>query len=372
MLAASLLTLPGNPSYPILPVVCPCVLSKTERKTERGKCYGKRPESQEFRSSTCNSYTAATSTVSTVLTEYTPLTFKNLSRTCTLGARVRLKTLKQSVLKREVWHMHDEIVNTNEIRVVGLQRGGNHAVINWILSQCEGRICFLNYVRPSSNPFATAVQNRLPKFSSTVDVTRELEEPSKKDWLLYSYEDDDLGDVASDLFERNHDKYLGKSLRRFDVLILRDPFNFFASRLHFTVHGDPVGHTFGKTPLNTEENVKKLVGMWKMYAREFLEETAYLKHNKICVSFNHWFSEESYRRRLALSLGLAFTDAGLDECAVFSTFENTRDGQLGARGLRVLDRWRSFVDHSIFLRVTQDAELQDLSRRIFGSAVQNP
>jgi hypothetical protein len=33
------------------------------------------------------------------------------------------------------------------------------------------------------------------------------------------------------LFEQHHDQWVGASWQRYDVLILRDPFNLFASRL---------------------------------------------------------------------------------------------------------------------------------------------
>ena len=57
--------------------------------------------------------------------------------------------------------------------------------------------------------------------------------------LIYSYEDFPLDQVASDKFEHNHDLYLGKSAIRYDLLIIRDPFNLFASRLKAS---SKVGH----------------------------------------------------------------------------------------------------------------------------------
>ena len=67
------------------------------------------------------------------------------------------------------------------------------------------------------------------------DVTADLDAErdgdfSRKDTLLYNYEDCFLGTVASDAFEENHDAWVGPSGRRTDVLILRDPYNLFASR----------------------------------------------------------------------------------------------------------------------------------------------
>ena len=47
-------------------------------------------------------------------------------------------------------------VNENEIRVVGMSRSGNHAIINWILQGIRGPYCFLNCAEAGHNPFAWA------------------------------------------------------------------------------------------------------------------------------------------------------------------------------------------------------------------------
>src|SRR5690554_3224295 len=46
--------------------------------------------------------------------------------------------------------------NRNELRVMGMSRSGNHAIINWILSQAKGRTCFLNCAEGKTNPFTSA------------------------------------------------------------------------------------------------------------------------------------------------------------------------------------------------------------------------
>lgn len=47
------------------------------------------------------------------------------------------------------------ITNKLEIRVNGLQRSGNHAVVHWIASQSAGTCLVLSDAQPGSDPFRT-------------------------------------------------------------------------------------------------------------------------------------------------------------------------------------------------------------------------
>lgn len=261
-----------------------------------------------------------------------------------------------------------KIVNKKEFRVVGLQRSGNHAIINWILSQCLGKGLFLNFVKPNANPYATAVQNQLGKFTKHFDLKRERIILSYKDYLLYSYEDDYLEKVFSDQFEAQHDRYVGISKRRFDILILRDPYNLFASRIKMSL--DKPGGYPGKISLSTPQNMGRLKSLWKSYALEYLNKTHYLRYDKLCINYNRWFSDKSYRQKIAKRLFLRFTDRGIDEYAVFSSFENTVDRKSGAQNLKIYDRWKIYIQHPWYRKyVLEDEELKNISDKIFGRII---
>ncbi len=49
--------------------------------------------------------------------------------------------------------------------------------------------------------------------------------------LLQSYEDSSLGHAFSRDLEAHHDGWLGRSRRRISLIVSRNPFNLFASRL---------------------------------------------------------------------------------------------------------------------------------------------
>ena len=106
---------------------------------------------------------------------------------------------------------------------------------------------------------------------------------------------------------------------------------------------------------------------WRAYAREFLGETCFLPADTVKVSFNAWFSDENYRRRLAEELGLEHADRGIDEVSSDgggSSFSG-QDFQNRGRDMAVLDRWRHFIDDPNYVAAF-DEETVELSRKIFG------
>ena len=90
------------------------------------------------------------------------------------------------------------IVNQTEIRVVGMSRSGNHAIIEWILAQASGRTCLHNCAEPGHNPYLRArpLSPHEPghRATFTLDIERERAgDFEHKDYLLRSYEDVFLG-----------------------------------------------------------------------------------------------------------------------------------------------------------------------------------
>ena len=52
-----------------------------------------------------------------------------------------------------------EVVNQKEIRVIGMRRTGNHAIINWIKNQEIGNIEFLNDLKINRNALRHSYEN---------------------------------------------------------------------------------------------------------------------------------------------------------------------------------------------------------------------
>jgi hypothetical protein len=253
--------------------------------------------------------------------------------------------------------MQEQRTNQNELRVIGMSRSGNHAIINWIINQIPGRYCFLNCAEPKTNPFVSARplmhdDAYLANYSDFDLAAEQVGRFSTKDYFIHSYEDCLLGMVASPAFEDQHDRFVGPSARRLDILILRDPFNLFASR-----ERSRVAHV----------SVKTAVRIWKQHAGEFLGKRRYLNQRRILISYNAWVSESSYRRRLAGELGLRFTDAGFRSISHFAPASSFDGRVFHARAdeMRVLHRWRHLV-HEPAYRTIFDADMVALSNAIFG------
>lgn len=238
-----------------------------------------------------------------------------------------------------------------------MSRSGNHAVINWILSQTTGRSCFLNCAEPKSNPFRTArpLDDGRSIFANYADFDLGAElrgRFSEKDLLIFSHEDCFFGTIAKGFFEDNHDALVGPSLHRKDILILRDPFNLFASRLRAG---------FGEVSNQTALRI------WKQHAREFLGDRRYLKQPRVLINYNRWATEKAYRREIAEQLGLAFSDAHRHHVPAVgkgSSFDGRRYNGNASR-MRTLERWQHFADDEQYGAIF-DRQTQLLSHRIFG------
>ncbi|WP_148306638.1 hypothetical protein [Gemmatirosa kalamazoonensis] len=288
------------------------------------------------------------------------------------------------------------VINELELRVCGLQRSGNHAIITWIVEQFAGRpACFLNNVRHGDHdPYVVAPQ----RFAYGMDgVPQEAWRDTPKDLLVYSYEDDAkrllpnatslLASAFSPAFEARREAYLGRSARRLDVLILRDPANNFASRLKKL------------EKLTGVKDLPTIVAYWKELARAAIAVEERGDEDTVVVLYNRWFADRKYRQTLSRRLGGTFSDASLrhvSEIGGGSSFDKTamsadltygdvfkhwrklfrpqtyrRLGEYwkrlnGARQMKVMDRWKDFEQDPRLHDMLADPELQALSRRIFG------
>jgi hypothetical protein len=255
----------------------------------------------------------------------------------------------------------DGAVNRTEIKLLGMSRSGNHAIINWIWQQAEGRKLFLNCAEGKTNPFETCrpLGDGRPwqaNFPLNLDAER-AGRLTPKDLLLHSYEDSFLGHAFCRKAEEATPGWVGPSARRIGVIVLRDPFNLFASR----------------RKAGTGLSARTAVMMWKQHARAALGLARTPMPDTAAVLYNRWVADRAYRRGLAARLGLAFTDAGLEEvpeCHGGSSFDGTAyDG--AASGMDLFGRWRLYAQDTDY-RALFDADLVALSRRLFGPLPAEP
>ena len=240
---------------------------------------------------------------------------------------------------------------------MGLRRSGNHVVQHWLLKQSGKNIFYYNDSFPESPYNITR-----SKHSYETIHTKPLDEI---DIRMVSFEDHVLRYLVNPVKVRPlKDSEQIKADSNFKLLLLRDPYNLFASRFKKK-------NKSGKKMIHIADyyyRVMTLSDLWISYAEEFLGKTNYLGQNKILVDYNKWIANVSYRKSLAHKLNLNFSDQAFDsvpEVGGGSSFDGT---SISGTSLRksVTERWKTCQDNEEYLKLFQDRRIVDLADRIFG------
>jgi hypothetical protein len=243
------------------------------------------------------------------------------------------------------------------MRIFALKRSGQHAFVRWVAQQSIGPVRFINSCRAFLDPCEH--HGKQPKTSrdpwciplSAPEFTTSSHVP-----LVYNYENFDFRELGARALERP-DIPLVPGARFRDVILLRDPFNLFASHRQWRP-GD----------FEDDRYIGELADLWKVHARETLRTTRYLA-DPVCVSYNAWFSDPSYRLEVIQALELPVAEDGgipsqVPRFGGGSSFDGlTFDGR--ASDMRVLERWKEHRDERR-LQAFLDAEVRELAARIFG------
>ncbi len=271
------------------------------------------------------------------------------------------------------------MANNQEIRVFGLKRSGNHAIINWLCQQIPGKVVFLNNCYPAGkklnlytgkgridckginywdfkqgrflfekNPFAgkaiISYSKKDPRFNS------EKLKSTLKNAVIISFENKCINQMST-LLDQNHDELVGKSKKILSIIILRDPFNMLAS----------IYHKWGG------DNLKKAALQWIEYGKKFIDIDENLSSSWLGISYNRWVLEESYRREIVEKLQIPFDDSAKNIVTNFgggSSFESLSYSG-NADEMRVFERFKMYEKDEKFRSVVQNQELINLSQRIF-------
>jgi hypothetical protein len=186
---------------------------------------------------------------------------------------------------------------TLEVRVFGIRRSGNHAITSWIIENYPGSLVFVNNINghdkvpfPYSpimpdckKPFQDRIiVKKIPyfkvkrsfpsliKFISSRPSTYSLVPSDKsinlvyllkehKDCLIYSFEDIHMSDSRLHGFYENLDSHIGISKSKINLIILRDPFNLFASLIKS-----------GKINKNFKD-YQKYIDLYNKFASDYLD-----------------------------------------------------------------------------------------------------
>jgi len=274
------------------------------------------------------------------------------------------------------------VINMKEIAVFGIKRGGNHAIIHWLLHHMGERTVHLNDVTGAS-PYDSCTEinaKGLPLCRSKLRirdlyrrfVRNDVIEYSKKDrsvhWdvlrmfspkdcLILSYENLFMENDACTKFHKKSDIYVGRSEQRYRVMVLRDAFNLFASQ--------------HRASFVTPEDIKLCVEIYKQYAEIFLKPDKQEECKIICINYNKWFLDPNYRIQLGRRFGVNINADIFQKVPSIgggSSFDGTSmDGK--AERMRVLERWKECQEDPSYRAIFKDIRLVELSDAIFGQIV---
>ncbi|WP_323718695.1 alpha/beta fold hydrolase [Paracoccus aminovorans] len=250
---------------------------------------------------------------------------------------------KRAEPKNIMQHHHIPYRNDIEIQLFGLQRSGNHAVIAWILQQFDEPTVFLNNVAHFSDPYLNwrsgpvAGMEQISKLNSgRIEELR----ARQKHLLVYSYENLKLSELAWRPLVPDPEQQIGRSRHIRRVLLLRDFFNWVASRIRLMEYRQ-------QDISATVANLNPTINLWLGYVREFLGETDYLgAEDVVRISYPRWIGDREYRAYLLGRMSLPLSNNDNDKVPDVgggSSFDKTSFTG-AASNMRIGERWHYLRD----------------------------
>lgn len=218
------------------------------------------------------------------------------------------------------------------VLVFGIRRSGNHLISDWLLHQY-------------SDPCFQAMNVQLDFFYFLDHCETKC---SLYNCALFGIEEHPVNavDIA---YSKN-----AQDLKK--VVILRDPYNLFASRIkHYTLSKAP----YFNGPFAAYN--------WIDYARYFLNPPG----NTVCISYNHFIADKKYREQIIKNLGVDF-DSENDKkymnkvdssISGGSSFDGKRYDGAGVQ-MKITQRWEHYKDDVRYRALFTD-EIKSLSKEIF-------
>lgn len=232
-----------------------------------------------------------------------------------------------------------------------MRRSGNHGIINWMMRAANAGApnfnhIFLNNCKTGENAYRLQSDWRPPEYSDK--MYRTIQDRRNRAYLpvgllVRSYEDYD----RSEFRKPENQAYYGRSRKRSDAIIIRDPLNLFASRIK-------VGYIKSKSRLS-------LIDLYLDQVSSVVDGGA-----ETPILYNQWILSKTYRERLLAKLHIAGPDLEDNKPANFgpgSSFD-LRGADLDKKML--LLRWQEFRNDTWFKKeILGNSSLMDVTRMYF-------
>tara|TARA_Y100000034_G_scaffold288_1_gene400 strand:- start:2145 stop:2885 length:741 start_codon:yes stop_codon:yes gene_type:complete len=239
-----------------------------------------------------------------------------------------------------------------EIRFFAMMRSGQHAVINWLLAQL-----------PKPHTFINDPLHPVQRFGK-----KRLAQPNDL-YYVYNIEDRFILDGAAESEEKLHDYSDVRDGGIINVLILRDPFNLFASRYaretarKNLATGEKQHEEIRNCSWSPLEGwtSKKALECWKNHVKEVRSPTII----NLIVNYNEWVLSEEYRKSLSEFFEVEFNDVGYEKLAIVQGEGSSFDGIQKLESSKVLKRYKKYIYDGYFMSLF-DKETVALAEDIFG------
>lgn len=270
-------------------------------------------------------------------------------------------------------------MNKLEIRLWAMKRSGQHAIIEWIVAHTEGPILHVN------NPLFEN-DNRFYHNLSKTEIAQDKQSKwVDKSLYLFNVEDANLGKhptmvsqnlplrkwpVVTNKASRSLRRWggmrpkpkahpatmrKGKSERVENLLILRDPANFWASRIRVVDQQKKNPKVWFGPPA---------LSLYRQYLNEALGRTNYLP-DKVIVHFEKWNSDAEFRTQLGKRLNLSGSYSQPFEKV--SKFGGGSSFGKNAQAATVNERWKIMQKDKRWQKVFQTVWGWEETRELYGT-----
>lgn len=246
------------------------------------------------------------------------------------------------------------------LRVFGMRRSGNHAIINWLQRNTSDEVAFLNNCRrkaPALRTFQGCEVNGKRHVHKAQEGQPVADQVPDGSTLLLSYEDyapvgrGNLMDLVSAEFNASDVSY--------EIVIYRNFMNWSASLLK-KLQGNA-----SHTPLG---RLRIMMGALEQYKHMLSLVEKPRSHNMQAIHYDRWCESEEYRATALVALGLEHRDDDLGRVQKYGGGSSFQQNAKSAKELDVLQRWQAMEndpEYQIVLSAAQqDQHLMTLIERL--------